>query len=55
MNNHELYNLKLELIKIETNCLKLLSEKLHLSSFTKDIDNISQKASKLRKEINDLL
>lgn len=55
MNNHELYNLKLELIKIEINCLKLLSEKLHMSSFTKEIENISQRASELKKEINDLL
>lgn len=55
MSNYELYNLKLELIKIETNCLKILSEKLRMSSSNKEIENISQRASELKKEINDLL
>ena len=33
MDNNQLNNLKIELLKIEINCLKLLSEKLSKSSY----------------------
>lgn len=55
MNTKELENIKLEVLKIEVNCLKILSEKLNKSDYNKDIETISQRANELKSEINDLL
>ncbi|WP_395066571.1 hypothetical protein [Flavobacterium sp.] len=55
MDNNQLNNLKIELLKIEINCLKLLSEKLSKSSYMSDIENIANKSNTLKKEIDSLL
>lgn len=55
MNIKELNNLKLEVLKIEVNCLKLLSNKLSTSNYINDIETISRRANELKKEINQLL
>lgn len=51
MENNQLNNLKIELLKIEINCLKLLSEKLSKSSYISDIEDIANKSNALKKEI----
>lgn len=55
MNIKELENLKLEVLKIEVNCLKILSEKLNKNDYNKDIETISRRANELKIEINELL
>jgi hypothetical protein len=55
MDNNELIDLKIELIKIEINCLKLLSDKLSYSSYIKDIENVASKSNVLKKELDRLL
>ena len=55
MNIKELNNLKLEVLKIEVNCLKLLSNKLSTSDYINDIETISRRATELKREINQLL
>lgn len=55
MNIKELNNLKLEVLKIEVNCLKLLSNKLSTSDYINDIETISRRANELKREINQLL
>ncbi|MFI0425323.1 MAG: hypothetical protein ACH34V_00055 [Flavobacterium sp.] len=51
----EINNLKIELIKIEVNCLKLMSNKLSTSDYINDIETISRRANELKREINQLL
>lgn len=55
MNVKELENTKLEVLKIEANCLKILSEKLNKNDYNKDIETISRRANELKSEINELL
>lgn len=55
MNIKELENLKLEVLKIEVNCLKILSEKLNKNDYNKDIETISRRANELKIQINELL
>ncbi|WP_396143752.1 hypothetical protein [Flavobacterium sp.] len=55
MNVKELENTKLEVLKIEVNCLKILSEKLNKNDYNKDIETISRRANELKSEINELL
>ena len=55
MKNMELNSLKIELIKIEVNCLKLLSDKLSKNSYIKEIEDISNKSNILKKEIETMI
>lgn len=55
MNVKELEDTKLEVLKIEVNCLKILSEKLNKNDYNKDIETISRRANELKREINQLL
>ena len=55
MNVKQLENTKLEVLKIEVNCLKILSEKLNKTDYNKDIETISRRANELKSEINELL
>ena len=55
MNVKQLENTKLEVLKIEVNCLKILSEKLNKNDYNKDIETISRRANELKSEINELL
>lgn len=42
MNVKELEDTKLAVLKIEVNCLKILSEKLNKNDYNKDIETISR-------------
>ena len=55
MKNMELNSLKIELIKIEVNCLKLLSDKLSMNSYIKEIEDITNKSNILKKEIETMI
>ena len=55
MKNMELNSLKIELIKIEVNCLKLLSDKLSMNSYVKEIEDITNKSNILKKEIETMI
>ena len=55
MNNYELINLKGDLIKIQIDCLTVLSEKLNSNSSISHIDAIVTKADEIEKKINDLI
>lgn len=55
MSNYELNNLKRELIKIQINCLTVLSEKLNSNSSISHIDVIVNKADEIEKKINELI
>jgi phosphopantetheine adenylyltransferase len=55
MKNMELNSLKIELIKIEVNCLKLLSDKLSKNSYIKEIEDIKNRSSILKKEIETMI
>jgi hypothetical protein len=55
MKNMELNSLKIELIKIEVNCLKLLSDKLSMNSYIKEIEDITNKSNILEKEIETMI
>lgn len=55
MKNMELNSLKIELIKIEVNCLKLLSDKLSMNSYIKEIEDIANKSNILKKEIETMI
>lgn len=51
MDKKELNSLKFELLKIEVNCLKLLSKQLTERDYTKVIENIAVKSNVLKKEV----
>jgi hypothetical protein len=51
MNKKDLNSLKFELLKIEVNCLKLLSKQLTESDYTKVIENIAIRSNVLKKEV----
>jgi len=55
MNVKELKILNLELLKIEVNCLKLMSEKLSRNDYHSDIENISKRAIELKLVIDELI
>jgi len=55
MSNYELNNLKRELIKIQINCLTVLSAKLNSNSSISHIDVIVNKADEIEKKINEFV